>query len=50
VLLRWDWLLTQVKCSSSHSNIALTQALDQILTKFSSWKDWGEVLEALECV
>ena len=50
VLLRWGWLLTQVKCSSSHSNLALTQALTQILTKFGSWKDWGEVLEALECV
>ena len=40
----------KVRCSSSHSNLALTQALAQILTKFSSWKDWGEVLKALECV
>ena len=50
VLLRWGWLLTQVKYTSSHSNLALTQALARNLTKFSSWKDWGEVLEALECV
>ena len=40
----------KVRCSSSHSNLALTQDLAQILTKFSSWKDWGEVLEALEFV
>ena len=50
VLMRRRGLLTQVNGSSSHSNLALTQALARILTKFSSWKDWGEVLEALECV
>ena len=48
MLMRRRGLLTQVNGSSS--NLALTQALAQILTKFSSWKDWGEVLEALECV
>ena len=50
VLMRRRGLLTQVNGSSSHLNLALTQALARILTKFSSWKDWREVLKALECV
>ena len=31
----------KVRCSSSHSNLALTQDLAQILTRFSSIKVWG---------
>jgi len=49
VLMRRRGLLTQVEGSSSHSNLVLTQTLARILTRFSSWKDWGEVLEAQEC-
>ena len=49
VLMRQRGLLTQVNDSCLHSNLALTQTLARILTRFSSWKDWGEVLEAQEC-
>ena len=36
--------------STSHSNLALTQTLPQILIKVSSRRDWDEVFEAQECV
>ena len=32
--------------SSSHSNLALTKALARINSRISSWREWGEVLEA----
>ena len=36
--------------SSSHSNLALIQALDWINSRICSWKGWREILEAQECV
>ena len=50
VHLRWTWLHSQVKGSSSHSNLALTQALAWINSRIYSWKEWGEVLKAWEYV
>jgi hypothetical protein len=50
VLLRWTWLHSKVKGSSSHSNLAHTQALARIKLRISSSKGWGEILKSWERV
>ena len=50
MLLRRRWLLTQVKYSSSHLILALTQALARIYGRIWLLEGVGEDLGALECV
>ena len=48
VLLRWTWLHSQVKGSSSHLNLALTQSLAQIKSRISLKEGVGVEFVCLE--